>query len=115
MHIIIEDYEGNQNDSQNKKKNNRNVLYQEKNYHITFEGNLGRNLITPRGLNSNMINQLVAVQGIVTRQSIVRQRLLRSVHYCEKTEKGIVREYNNDFDLTKDRQLNALHAFPLKD
>ena len=39
----------------------------ETDYHITFEGNLGRNLITPRGLNSNVINHLVAVQGIVTR------------------------------------------------
>jgi hypothetical protein len=37
------------------------------------------------------------------------------VHYCEKTEKGLVREYNNEYDLTKDRNLNALNAFPLKD
>jgi len=27
----------------------------------------------------------------------------------------MVREYNNDNDLTKERNLNALNAFPLKD
>jgi len=27
----------------------------------------------------------------------------------------MVREYNNEYDLTKERNLNALNAFPLKD
>ncbi|MFO0131075.1 MAG: hypothetical protein ACK52J_00280 [bacterium] len=59
--------------------------------------------MTPRGLNSDMINKLVGVQGIVTRVSIVRQKLLRSVHYCEKTNVGLVREYNNEHDLIREK------------
>jgi DNA replication licensing factor MCM3 len=50
-----------------------------------------------------MINKLVGVQGIVTRVSIVRQKLLRSVHYCEKTNVGLVREYNNEHDLIREK------------
>ncbi len=33
---------------------------------VNFEGSLGRNYVTPRGLKANLLNQLVKVQGIVT-------------------------------------------------
>ncbi len=62
-------------------------------YHINFEGHFGRNLVTPRGLKANLINQMVSVQGIVTRISIVKPKIQTSVHYCEATKKGMVRHY----------------------
>ena len=43
-----------------------------KRYYINFEGNFGRNHVTPRGLKANLINQLVTVQGIVTRMNLVK-------------------------------------------
>ena len=43
-----------------------------KRYYINFEGNFGRNHITPRGLKSNLVNQLVSVRGIVTRMGLVK-------------------------------------------
>jgi hypothetical protein len=54
----VNEYQGNHLDQ---KKNEKSVADTEIDYHIAFEGNLGRNLITPRGLNSAMINNLVAV------------------------------------------------------
>ena len=51
--------------------------------------------MTPRGLKSNLINEFVAVQGIVTKMSIVKPKIQTSVHYCEATRKGMVKEYND--------------------
>ncbi len=43
-----------------------------KRYYVNFEGNFGRNHVTPRGLKSNLVNQLVSVRGIVTRMGLVK-------------------------------------------
>lgn len=70
-----------------------------KKYYINFDGNFGRNHITPRGLKANLINNLVTVQGIVTRMSIVKPMIQTSVHYCETTHKGHIYHYNDDTNL----------------
>ena len=44
-------------------------------YYINFEGNFGKNYVTPRGLKANLVNQFVQVQGIVTRMSLVRPKI----------------------------------------
>lgn len=44
-------------------------------YYVNFDGNFGRNHVTPRGLKAELINQFVAVNGIVTKMSIVRPRI----------------------------------------
>ena len=60
---------------------------------ISFEGNLGTNFVTPRGLCGKMANQLVGIQGIVTRTSISRFQLKKSVHWCKKTGSMISKLY----------------------
>ena len=62
-----------------------------KKHHISFEGNFGRNHVTPRGLKAPLVNQFVSVQGIVTRMAIVRPKIQTSVHYCEQTKKGLIK------------------------
>jgi DNA replication licensing factor MCM3 len=49
---------------------------------IRFEGNLGANFVTPRGLGSKLANELVGVQGIITKMEIPKHQLEKSVHYC---------------------------------
>lgn len=46
-----------------------------KHYYINFEGNIGKNYVTPRGLKSHLVNKLVKVQGIVTKMSIVQPKI----------------------------------------
>jgi len=46
-----------------------------KKYYISFEGNFGRNHVTPRGLKANLVNQLVSVQGIVTKMNLVKPKI----------------------------------------
>jgi len=68
-------------------------------YYVNFEGNFGRNYVTPRGLKANLVNQFVQVQGIVTRMSMVKPKIQTSVHYCEATKKGHIKHYNDKFNL----------------
>jgi DNA replication licensing factor MCM3 len=109
--------DGMNNDMNNNKKRRQGDVTQKRpHYTFAFEGNFGRNHITPRGLTSQTINQLVAVNGIVTRMSIVRPKLIHSVHYCEATKIGTVKEYYDQFNLTADKTLQTQStAFPRKD
>ena len=89
---------------------------------VSFEGNLGANFVTPRGLCSRMTNQLVGLQGIVTRTSISRYQLQKSVHWCEKTGTQVSKLYpdysapEDEFDIKKNKTLplNDIHGNPLK-
>lgn len=85
-------------DEVNKKQKIKQRLHtKQNNYKVSFTGNFGKNMISPRGLNANLANQLVCVQGIVTRTSIVRPKLVKSYHYCEETKQGSIKEYNDQF------------------
>ena len=68
-------------------------------YYVNFEGNFGKNHVTPRGLKSDLVNQYIAVNGIVTRMSIVKPKIQTSVHYCEATKRGLIKSYNDQFNL----------------
>lgn len=89
-------------------------------YYVNFEGNLGRNHVTPRGLKSHLVNQYVAVNGIVTRMSIVKPKIQQSVHYCEATRKGMIKPYNDHFNLnqvaeTEGNIIESNNGFPSMD
>ena len=70
-------------------------------YYVNFKGNIGKNYVTPRGLKSNLVNELVQVQGIVTKITFVKPRLQTSVHYCETTKQGHIFKYNDDYNLAE--------------
>lgn len=84
-------------------------------YLVNFEGNLGRNLVTPRGLNAQLVNNFVGVQGIVTKMTINRPKLQESTHYCERTERVLKKNYSDEYDLTSAFNLNISRNVPLKD
>jgi DNA replication licensing factor MCM3 len=75
-------------------------------YKISFEGNLGANFVTPRGLGSKMANELVGIQGIITKMDNVKYYLEKSVHYCEKTKGHEVKEYPDNMNPEKDFEPN---------
>ena len=63
---------GANSEKQAQNQNDKAFPTKTKRYYINFEGNFGRNHITPRGLKSNLVNQLVSVRGIVTRMGLVK-------------------------------------------
>ena len=112
LQTIIEDM----SDESNTKKRQGNVMYRKPHYTFAFEGTFGKNHVTPRGLNAYSIHNLVAVNGIVTRMSIVRPKLLQSVHYCDTTKVGHVKEYYDQYNLVADKTLQKeSNTFPKKD
>lgn len=73
---------------------------------LNFNGMLGKNLVSPRGLTADLCNKFVGVQGIVTRVSIVRPKLVYSTHYCEETKIGSVKEYPDQTSINDDENNN---------
>lgn len=66
---------------------------------VGFEGSFGRNSVSPRGMLSSLLNNLVEVEGIVTKCSNVRPKIVRSVHFCPETNTHLNREYRDHTSL----------------
>ena len=62
---------------------------------------------------------MVAVQGIVTKMTLVKPRIQTSVHYCEITNRGHIKHYNdiNNIQQAGDgiSTFEGSNAFPTKD
>uniref|UniRef100_A0A336MH06 DNA replication licensing factor MCM3 n=1 Tax=Culicoides sonorensis TaxID=179676 RepID=A0A336MH06_CULSO len=81
-------------------------------FYVGFEGSFGKNHVTPRSLTSHYLGNLVCVEGIVTKVSLIRPKVVRSVHYCPATKKVIERKYT---DLTSYEGVPTGSAYPTKD
>ena len=89
-------------------------------YFVGVEGSFGANHTTPRGLTSKLLSKMVCVEGIVTKVSVVRPKVKKSVHYCPKTKKHVLRNYRDATSLdgpatssvypTKDEEGNPLET-----
>ena len=66
---------------------------------IGFEDSLGENTVSPRGLTSALLKRLVVVEGIVTKCSNVKPKLVRSVHYNVETKKCESRTHRDNLSL----------------
>ncbi|XP_064480303.1 zygotic DNA replication licensing factor mcm3-like [Ornithodoros turicata] len=81
-------------------------------YYIGLEGSFGSKHVTPRTLTSRFLGGIVCVEGIVTKCSLVRPKVLRSVHYCPATQKVLERKYT---DLTSYDAFPSSTVYPVKD
>ncbi|XP_073521396.1 DNA replication licensing factor MCM3 [Phyllobates terribilis] len=72
-------------------------------FYIGLEGSFGAKHVTPRTLTSRFLGSMICVEGIVTKCSLVRPKVVRSVHYCPATKKTIERKYTD---------MTSLDAFP---
>lgn len=60
---------------------------------------------------SRYLGNLICVEGIVTRVSLVRPKVVRSVHYCPATKKVMERKYT---DLTSFEAFPTSAVYPTK-
>lgn len=101
-------------------------------FYIALEGSFGTKHVTPRTLTSRLLGSMVCVEGIITKcelmcfllllvfhlfghvtllimsclsssGSLVRPKVVRSVHYCPATKKTMERKYTD---------MTSLDAFP---
>ncbi|XRB05274.1 DNA replication licensing factor MCM3 [Pycnococcus provasolii] len=79
---------------------------------VGFTGSFGFHRVSPRELLSGYLATLVQVDGIVTKTTLVRPKVSRSVHYCEKTGEVITREYR---DVTSNTGPPTGASYPTRD
>ncbi|XP_034828694.1 DNA replication licensing factor Mcm3 [Maniola hyperantus] len=85
---------------------------QQEEFFVAFSGSFGTKHVTPRSLTSRYLGNLICVEGIVTRVSLVRPKVVRSVHYCPATKKVMERKYT---DLTSFEAFPTSAIYPTKD
>ncbi|KAG2368780.1 ATP dependent DNA helicase [Suillus spraguei] len=66
-----------------------------KNYRVGFSGSFGDHHVSPRTLKSEHLGKMISLEGIITRCSLVRPKMLKSVHYCPETKLFHAREYRD--------------------
>jgi DNA replication licensing factor MCM3 len=73
---------------ENQKSSNQEIL-------ISFSGSFGQNHVSPRELLSSFMGKIVSVDGIVTKCSMVRPKMVENVQYCTET-KELTRDSQRD-------------------
>lgn len=82
-------------------------------FYISFKGSFGDHHLTPRTINSSFLSKMVFLEGVVTRVSLVRPKIVRSVHYAEKTNRFYARDYH---DLTTSFDpISKISVYPTED
>ncbi|KAG8220061.1 MCM2/3/5 family-domain-containing protein [Butyriboletus roseoflavus] len=66
-----------------------------KSYRVGFSGSFGDHHISPRTLKAEHLGKMISLEGIITRCSLVRPKMLKSVHYCPDTKLFHSREYRD--------------------
>lgn len=62
-------------------------------YYCAYIGSFGEFSVNPRTLGSSQLNHMVSLEGIVTKTSLVRPKVVKSVHYNENQRKFHYRDY----------------------
>jgi len=81
-------------------------------FFIGFEGSFGSKHVTPRTLTASNLGNLVCLEGIITKCSLVRPKVVKSVHFCPATGKTLERQYT---DLTSFEAYPSTAAYPTQD
>lgn len=81
-------------------------------FFIGLEGSFGSKHVSPRTLTSRLLGSMVCVEGIITKCSLVRPKVVRSVHYCPATKKTMERKYT---DMTSLDAFPSSAVYPTKD
>jgi DNA replication licensing factor MCM3 len=86
-------------------------------YFVGFDGAFGGHTVTPRALNTNLLRCMVNVEGIITKLSLLKPKLVTSVHYSDgkksnKPARRIVRQHR---DITTSFGLPTAPVYPTRD
>lgn len=94
-------------------RRDEHVVEESARFAMGYRGAFGDHLVNPRTIHASHLGKLVCVEGIVTRASLVRPKIARSVHYCEATKNFHFRDYKDSattFDV-----IPGTSAYPKED
>ena len=64
-------------------------------YYCAYTGSFGEFACNPRTLSSTHLNHMLSLEGIVTKCSLVRPKVIKSMHYSEKKNEWYYRTYHD--------------------
>ncbi|RKP28508.1 MCM-domain-containing protein [Metschnikowia bicuspidata] len=82
-------------------------------FYIGFKGAFGSHALSPRTISADKLSTMVSVEGIVTRASLVRPKVIRSVHYAEKTARFYAKNYHDN--TTSFDAISTPAVYPVED
>ncbi|ONH66532.1 DNA replication licensing factor MCM3 [Cyberlindnera fabianii] len=82
-------------------------------FHLSFRGAFGHLAVSPRTIKATHLSKMISVEGIVTRASLVRPKVLRSVHYSEHSGRFHSRDFT-DYT-TSFNPINTPPVYPTED
>lgn len=85
----------------------------EDDYYLSFVGSFGAYSVSPRTINSSYLSKMVSIEGIVTRASLVRPKIVKSVHYNERKNFFFSRSYQDQ--TTSFDPINTPAIYPTED
>ncbi|KAJ5367658.1 DNA replication licensing factor Mcm3 [Penicillium brevicompactum] len=83
------------------------------NYYCAYVGAFGEFSCNPRTLGSQQLNHMVSLEGIVTKCSLVRPKIVQSVHWVPKKERFVSRKYRDQ--TMSANGATALNVYPQED
>ncbi len=66
-----------------------------KSFRVGFTGSFGDHHVSPRTLNASHLGKMISLEGIITRCSLVRPKMLKSIHYCPTSNLFYSHEYRD--------------------
>jgi DNA replication licensing factor MCM3 len=84
-------------------------------YKVGFSGEFGHHHVSVGELSSKSLGTCLAIEGIVTRcisahlGSLVRPKVARSVHFCEKTQLFHAKEYKDGYTLANELPTGSVY------
>lgn len=81
-------------------------------YYCAWAGSFGLHSCNPRTLSSQHLNQMVSIEGIVTRCSLIHPKIIKSVHHSAANDTFYYREYR---DQTMTNGATTTSAYPQQD
>lgn len=81
-------------------------------YYCAWAGSFGLHSCNPRTLSSQHLNQMVSIEGIVTRCSLIHPKVIKSVHHSAANDTFYYREYR---DQTMTNGATTTSAYPQQD
>lgn len=82
-------------------------------FYISFVGSFGAYSVSPRTLNSSFLSKMVSIEGIITKASLIRPKIIKSVHYNEAKNYFSSREYRDQ--TTSFDPVNTPAIYPTED
>lgn len=89
------------------------LLSEDDEFYLCFVGSFGAYSLSPRTINSSYLSKMISIEGIVTKASLVRPKIVKSVHYNQAKNFFFSREFRDQ--TTSFDPINTVVTYPTED